>query len=47
MSNFYFCEDCKKPTDLRPNYGVNGTSSVAHVCKWCGSTNWKAVIDND
>ena len=48
MSNFYYCDSCKKPVDLVEKF--NGISSdypfSKHKrCKECGSTNWHAEID--
>lgn len=48
MSNFYFCNDCKIPTDLvkkeiKPIYF--GNPDIIKVCLHCGGTNVEAVID--
>lgn len=52
MSNFYFCNDCKKPVDLEWYAGESDssdssydTSNSENVCKECGGTNWHAEID--
>ncbi len=52
MSNFYYCLNCKRSTDLETEHGESDSSdfssstknSVA-VCKHCGSEDWKAIID--
>lgn len=41
MSNFYFCEDCKKAVDLKPDR----SSKRYYSCKECSGSNWKAIID--
>jgi len=51
MSNFYYCNDCKKPTDLitagkkLAEYHVDNISEEDKVCYMCWSTNWHAEID--
>ncbi len=48
MSNFYYCNDCKKPTDIRRRIRGNifiGNRLVSFVCTTCNGTNWKAIID--
>lgn len=44
MSNFYYCNDCKKPTDLTIYMRVDGIEKT-NVCMNCGSENVKAIID--
>lgn len=52
MSNFYYCNDCKKPVDLETeqveadhsDFSYD-TSNCETVCKECGGTNWHAEID--
>lgn len=52
MSNFYYCFDCKKPVDLETEQVEADHSDFSYdcsncetVCKECGGTNWKAIID--
>ncbi len=40
MSNFYYCKDCEKETDLKL------TAPWDEVCVKCGGTNWVVMIDS-
>jgi len=48
MSNYYYCNECLRPTDLEKKevpdkyYGVK---KYKLVCIHCGSANIKAIID--
>ena len=49
MSNFYYCNDCKKPVDVRTFSGEPykkhyGTDPV-FMCRNCFGMNVKAIID--
>lgn len=49
MSNSYYCNDCKKPVDLKnkfKGFGLKRKDLSEQVCKECGGTNWKAMIDS-
>ena len=43
MSNFYYCNDCKKVVDLRlVQYKFPPANPIdVHECKECGGTNWE------
>lgn len=49
MSNFYYCNDCKKDVDLivlKNDGNMLGHRHQDLACKECGGTNWKAMIDS-
>ena len=44
MSNFYYCNDCKKAVDLKNifnGFGPKRQDLSDKVCKECGGTNWE------
>jgi hypothetical protein len=45
MSNFYYCNDCKKHVIYKheAEFRINNTKEV---CKECEGTNWKEIIDS-
>lgn len=51
MSNFYYCDSCKKPVDLKHKIVWDQNTSerqgkIKYLCKECGGTNWHAMIDS-
>lgn len=45
MSNFYYCNDCKRAVDLIGFIHGNKEYVTALVCKECHGSHWKAIID--
>ena len=48
MSNFYYCNDCRKAVDLKESQKQYDLwTDYKRACNECGGTNWEAKIDND